>query len=217
MKGKIARFVGAAASAAAIAAASVAVAPVRAAATFPEFSPDSGANGKQATLAARKAWARADDEIRANCLATAPDNYEGLERCLRESVEAATETKAKIDTSYKAVDLADLGIGSRKYSGRNLEVRGIRCYYAEVEDYRCTGSEAVSVFAKNVEPPEARKWLEENCDQVRVALSSPSCRVTLRFHYEASMTEQDIISGYQRRTVISPNTVTVILPKKRRR
>jgi hypothetical protein len=111
--------------------------------------------------------------------------------------------------TYKVVDAADLGIGSRKYMGKDIEVRQTRCYYADVEDYRCLIGPLVVVFAKKIVPEEAQKRIEESCDTIKKAGQSTECVSSIRFN--ATEFVSDIVGGYQRRTIIKPDEI--ILPK----
>jgi len=116
---------------------------------------------------------------------------------------------------YKLVDAADLSVSPGKYINRDIEVRNVRCYYADIGDYRCVTGESVSIFASSITPLEAETLIKDNCDAIKVALTSPKCRVALRFRYDAEHVGHDIISGYQKRTVIRPGMVTVGLYRKR--
>ncbi|MBB4042005.1 hypothetical protein GGR34_003690 [Microvirga flocculans] len=118
-------------------------------------------------------------------------------------------------TEYKVVDAADLSVSARKYADRDIEVRDVRCYYADIGDYRCVTRESVSIFAASIAPLEAETAIKDNCDAIKVALTSPKCRVALRFRYSAEQVGHDIISGYQKRTVIKTGMVRVGFARKR--
>jgi hypothetical protein len=115
--------------------------------------------------------------------------------------------------AYKVVAVEELGIGTRKYMNRDLEVRRMHCYYADVEDYRCVSDSRVAIFTKAIEPETAKKIIEERCDTIEKAISI-GCTVSLRFKYTDSDVNQDIMSGFQERTVISLKSVTVVLPRR---
>ncbi|UPK40922.1 hypothetical protein IVB18_49240 (plasmid) [Bradyrhizobium sp. 186] len=93
----------------------------------------------------------------------------------------------------------------------------MRCYYADVEDYRCIASGPVflAIFTAKVEPAPAREWIEKNCDQLKVAVVSDKCLFNPRFTYSADDVTDDIVSGYQQRKIIRPAAgITMIPPKK---
>ena len=138
----------------------------------------------------------------------------------------AVEERIDIDApsakiSYKVVDASDLYVGPRKYLGKGIEVRRVRCYYADVEDYRClTGGPAV-VFSQAVEPHSIKQLIEDNCDQLR-KLQTAKCLFDIRLSFEADDVSEDIISGYQKRMVIKPASITASSvvdrkPSRRRR
>ena len=63
---------------------------------------------------------------------------------------AAQPISAMAD-DWKVVSLVDLTIGTKKYMNKPIEVKNLMCYYADVDDYRCTGQGAGAVFFKSVE------------------------------------------------------------------
>lgn len=117
-------------------------------------------------------------------------------------------------TTYKVVDPADLAIGSRKYLNRDIEVKAVQCYYADVNDFRCTTNELVSIFTPSITPEKAQKWIEEKCDQVKTAITSKSCSLRIRFRFSEDQVNQDVVSGYQKRTVIHPTSIEAV-PRSR--
>jgi hypothetical protein len=112
----------------------------------------------------------------------------------------------------KMVDAADLGVGSHKYYGQEIEVRGARCYYADVGDYRCMTGSSVVVFSPSIANELGKLLVEEHCGEIKL-MKGPRCVFSLRFKYSADDVEQDLISGYQRRTIITPETVELVVPK----
>jgi hypothetical protein len=116
----------------------------------------------------------------------------------------------------KSVDAADLAIGSKKYAGKTVRVNGVRCYFADTDDYRCTSADPgsmLSVFSKKIEPEISKQWIQENCDTLKKALSSRVCASTITFTYEHVLT--DVVSGMIQRTVVRPDAITFDLPKRR--
>lgn len=135
-------------------------------------------------------------------------------------VAPAPEPPAK---TFKVVDVADLYVGPNKYAGRDIEVRNLKCYFADKDDYRCIapGAVHVAIFSKTVEPALARQWMEDKCDQIRTAVTSSRCTFHLRFTYSADDFENDVVSGMQQRVVITPpagvTMVTLTSEKRSRR
>lgn len=126
-------------------------------------------------------------------------------------------TSAALADDFKVVDVADLGVGSRKYVGKNIEVRNVHCYYADTNDYRCTAGGGVAIFIKSIGSLASRNWVETNCDALKIAMTSNKCVMTLLFNYSADDVDQDVVSGYVRRTIISPASVTILTPEDRRK
>lgn len=117
---------------------------------------------------------------------------------------------------WKKVDAADLGVGSRKYDGKSVIVPNMRCYYADENDYRCTADDAlVAVFTKSIEPPESKALVEDRCDTIKKAAGSSACRFAIKFVVENTL--QDVISGYERRTVIHPEQIIIQFPPIKQR
>ncbi|MCK1618053.1 hypothetical protein IVA96_15650 [Bradyrhizobium sp. 159] len=133
-----------------------------------------------------------------------------------QSAPSAPAGSKSADTDYKVVDPSDLFIGTRKYLDKSILVRKMRCYYADVEDYRCTASGPVflAVFTAAVEPASARAWIEKNCDQLKVAMTSDKCLFNPQFVYGAKDVNDDIVSGYQHRKVIRPPAGVTMIPSK---
>jgi len=92
----------------------------------------------------------------------------------------------------------------------------MRCYYADMDDYRCiaSGSVFLSVFTARVEPASAREWMEKNCDQLKVAITSEKCVFNTQFTYGAKDVNDDIVSGFQQRKVIHPPAGVTMIPSK---
>ena len=117
----------------------------------------------------------------------------------------------------KLVDAEDLFVGSRKYANRLIMIKGMRCYYADAEDYRCIAPSGLllAVFTGSVEPISARVWLETKCDQFKIAMTNSACVFNPSFVYTPDDVEEDVVSGFNKRKVIRPPSgVTMISPRK---
>jgi len=132
------------------------------------------------------------------------------------AVTAAPPENQLSDIDYKVVDPSDLFIGTRKYLDKQILLRRMRCYYADMDDYRCiaSGSVFLSVFTARVEPASAREWMEKNCDQLKVAITSEKCVFNTQFTYGAKDVNDDIVSGFQQRKVIHPPAGVTMIPSK---
>jgi len=110
---------------------------------------------------------------------------------------------------FSVVDAADLGVGTRKYMNRDIEVRNVGCYYADVDDYRCVASVGigVAIFAAAIQPAPAQEYVEKKCDTLSKSITQ-ACRLTVRFRYSQDDVHEDIISGFQKRTVIKLNEIS---------
>jgi hypothetical protein len=73
----------------------------------------------------------------------------------------------------KTVDAADLGVGSHRYYDQEIEVRGARCYFADVGDYRCTTGTSVVVFSPSIANDEGKRWVEEYCGEIKRMATGP--------------------------------------------
>ena len=116
-----------------------------------------------------------------------------------------------VSQEYKQVSLVDLGVNTRRFAGKPIEIKNVWCYFSDVDDYRCAGSGATAVFFKKIENEEAKTYLEDKCDTVAKATSS-ACRFTLRFTFREDNVRHDFISGMQERTLIKPDIGTIITP-----
>ncbi|WP_439406410.1 hypothetical protein ACNJX9_34045 [Bradyrhizobium sp. DASA03076] len=131
------------------------------------------------------------------------------------STTAPAEKKSG-DVDYKVVDPSDLFIGTRKYLDKPILLKRMHCYYADVDDYRCTagGPVFLAIFTAVVEPASAREWLEKYCDQLKVAVTSDKCLFNPQFIYGAKDVDDDIVSGFQQRKVIHPPAGVTMIPGK---
>ncbi|WP_156944331.1 hypothetical protein [Bradyrhizobium sp. Ec3.3] len=139
----------------------------------------------------------------------------GTPAAAQSATAAPAETKSA-DVDYKVVDPGDLFIGTRKYLDKPILLRRMHCYYADVDDYRCTagGPVFLAVFAATVEPAAAREWIEKNCDQLKIAVTSEKCIFNTQFVYGAKDVDDDVVSGFQQRKVIRPPAGITMIPNK---
>lgn len=133
--------------------------------------------------------------------------------------QRASEKRTFADDEYKAVDAADVFIGSRKYLGKPIQLKGMHCYYADVDDYRCVASDntMLAVFTKKIEPASVRDLVEKNCDQLKTAMTTARCAFNVRIVYDSSDVNEDLVSGYQQRKVIRLDSVSLVQEERRGR
>lgn len=113
------------------------------------------------------------------------------------------------------VSASDLGIGTRKFDGKLIEMSGLSCVHADTDDYRCVTGASVTIFAKAVEPAGSREHMERVCGSVEKALRTAACKFTVRF--VVGERDEDIISGYQKRTVMKVESMWAAEERRRRR
>lgn len=118
--------------------------------------------------------------------------------------------------AYRSVDAADIAVGSRKYYDKDIEI-SLKCYYADINDYRCVSGQGLAVFAKSIYPAEAKSHVEEHCGELKKVASSPRCQAKVRFRLNERDVSNDITSGYRNRMVISPESVGLEFAKAKRR
>ncbi|KRP88638.1 hypothetical protein AOQ73_27955 [Bradyrhizobium pachyrhizi] len=73
-------------------------------------------------------------------------------------------------SDFKVVDPDDVHVAPGKFIGKPIEIRNVRCFYADRDDYRCSmpsrGMVTV-VFAKSIEPANERDTLENDCGAIK--------------------------------------------------
>lgn len=111
----------------------------------------------------------------------------------------------------------DLAAGSARFSGKFVTIPKLNCYFSGPADYRCVSTNYVSIFAKDVQPQNEKRKIETKCDKMRLAISSPACRLNIRFLFNENMKSSDIVSGYQKRILIRPDLISITTIKRHRR
>jgi hypothetical protein len=98
-----------------------------------------------------------------------------------------------------------------KYSGKLVEMRRMRCFFAEKNDYRCTVSTldaAVIIVAPTIAPPQSRAVVEQLCGDVRNAAVLPACQRTIRF--TPGGYGEDKVQGLAKRVVVTSPSIEVL-------
>ena len=130
-------------------------------------------------------------------------------------VALAAANLALAQSDIRTVDLADIRVAPRKYADRDIEVRGLRCYYADRNDYRCGSDAGVTLFIKKINDEAARTYVESSCDEVRKVAAGGKCRLTVRLKYSEDDLGEDVQSYGLRRITIDVSEATVLLPRRR--
>jgi hypothetical protein len=129
-----------------------------------------------------------------------------------EQEEMANTSKTiepKKSAEYRVVDSSDIFVAYSKYVGQPIEVRDVRCYYADKDDYRCIsiGGSTVAFFAQDIEPATAREAIENDCGEMKKVMTS-ACKRTIRL--TAENISDDLISGYQKRVGVRSSSLEVV-------
>lgn len=172
-------------------------------------------NGAAVALIAFAAGAYAAPAAAKDCAALS-NATERLQCYDERNTAKATPAAAPASIEVRMVDASDLFIGSRKYLDQEIGLRAVKCYYADVGDYRCSpdGGTLLTVFARTVEPQEAQEFIEKNCDTLK-KLSARTCLMNIRFRYSETDTKLDVVSGYQERRVIRPKDgISIVFAKE---
>jgi len=113
-------------------------------------------------------------------------------------------------TIYKLVNASDVAVAPGRYVDTDIELRGMRCFYAQPGEFRCFGgSPALTVFLRRLMIDEAQKTIEERCGTIRNAEHHPGCVVAIRFRYSKGDIGQDRVAFYMPRTTIEADTAEI--------
>ncbi|MGO9005476.1 MAG: hypothetical protein ACLQIQ_07720 [Beijerinckiaceae bacterium] len=157
-----------------------------------------------------------DDKLRLACFDKLAPAFDVLTKGETNSTVGTKEITASYAPSdYRPVDAEDLYVAPNKFKGKPIELAGVRCFYADVNEYRCIGRahDAVVVFAKDVEPEEAKSDLEDRCGAIK-QIEAPACRKTIRFVVQDF--SEDILSGMAQRLIVVTRQIEIV-PRPGRR
>jgi hypothetical protein len=112
-------------------------------------------------------------------------------------------------TDFKVVDPDDVHIAPGKFIGKPIEVRNVRCLYADRSDYRCVAPSRMGTvfFVKDVSPAAAKEALETDCGAIK-NLNLSKCRRVI--HVVPEDFHQDLTDGYSKRTVVTAKAIEVV-------
>lgn len=158
------------------------------------------------------------ESLRLNC-------YNGIDVDDEAAAEAqpgvtTKQTLATPPTEFRVVDALDFAVAPRKFIGTGVEMRGMQCFYADKDDFRCftdRDGEIVTVLTKVLQPDRQRAEIESDCGSARTATASPRCRRTIRFVPLAARREK-VGPITDRLTVVaaSIDLITPAAPARRR-
>lgn len=111
------------------------------------------------------------------------------------------------------IDAIDVYVGPRKYIGKEIELK-LRCYYADVEDYRCLAPDGTKLLlqAQAIEPKESEDRIDAACDTVKKSVMNDTCLVPLRFTFAADDVFEDQEYTGTKRLIIKQLVVTAPKP-----
>ncbi len=162
--------------------------------------------------------AMAVDKDRLACIDAAAKKPSGSE----EMKTAGTKEilASNTPTDFKVVDPIDLKVAPRKYQGKPIELRGLQCFHADANEFRCIapGEVYLMLMAADVSPTTAKSQIEDQCGELRKAITSSACRKTVRFI--PLVHDDDLVNGYTKRTIVGTKSIEVVAapaPERRRR
>jgi hypothetical protein len=95
---------------------------------------------------------------------------------------AIIATSAAASDDAKVLKPSDLAVETSKWDGRVVETT-LNCFYADRNEFRCLDAMSGGVRVDFREfDTDGQAYLEKNCDEID-KISSPRCRVTIRFTY----------------------------------
>jgi hypothetical protein len=129
-------------------------------------------------------------------------------------IAAAMLAAPAVADEAKQIKPADLAVAPAKYIGKPIQIGGMQCFYANVDEYRCFAPSipAVTVFSETIEPADMKRMLEEKCGEFDKA-TSKACRFTIRFTPQTH--GRDVVSLGIQRTVVGAQAVEILPAKKR--
>lgn len=152
--------------------------------------------------------AKKDDRDRLACFDTAT---KAAEKAVSgpESTKTKDIIKPATPSDYKVVATEDLSVAPGKYDGKQIEMRRMRCFHADKDEYRCTGGGGPSlmIMTPRITPEAARAQIEDKCGELK-NMTSPLCQKTIRFTPAAH--DSDTISGYQNRTIVVTREIEIV-------
>jgi hypothetical protein len=157
-----------------------------------------------AELSARRDAAEAEAQA---CAKAVAKDYPRLARELVQLLERLQAAENGV-AEFRAVDPDDVFVAPNKYQGKPIELRRMRCFHADKDEYRCTSSNGTMllVLARGVTPQEEKDLIEERCGEIK-KITTPACLKTIRL--TPVVHEEDTISGYLKRTIIGAASIEV--------
>jgi hypothetical protein len=169
----------------------------------------SAALGQPSDDAVQKCADLTDDQARLSC-------FDNLAKGLGRQNESADDPKTTIvqtppplpASEYQVVDPSDLYVTPGKYIDKPIQLRRVRCLYANEDEYRCTTDGAtVMILAEEVTPPVHQQIMQRDCQSMK-QFSTSKCVRTIRFIPTES--RSDVVSNYQTRKIIVTIAIEVV-------
>lgn len=145
--------------------------------------------------------------------------YDDTAKAAKDEKSSAPSTKEIVASRSvdpaRTIDAEDLYIAPDKFTGKHIELRQVKCFHADKDEFRCIGNGhfALMILTVDITPTEAKDQIERDCGQIKKISSAP-CRKTIRF-IPLSNT-QDQINALTKRTVIIAKSLEVVSARRRR-
>jgi hypothetical protein len=99
---------------------------------------------------------------------------------------------AMADEPPKKLSAIDLAVQTHKWDGKVVQTTA-QCFYADVDEYRCAIGASGNVFVRvdfaEIEPPEIKKAIEDNCDTIQKMMTR-NCSFQVTFTYMSNDWEE---------------------------
>jgi hypothetical protein len=133
---------------------------------------------------------------------------------------ATADTKEIVSSfapdDYKAVNPDNMHVAPHKFIGKPVELRGVKCFYADRNDYRCLAPAhlLMAVFTKSIGPAAEKDLIESECGAIR-KLDSPACRKTI--HFVPVEYSEDNPNAFGKRVIVESMSVEIVSSARRKR
>jgi hypothetical protein len=157
---------------------------------------------------ARLCFAISDKEKQADCIGKILDSA-------TETVSTKEAVNAFAPGDYKPVDPKDLMLGPKKFIGKPIELWGMQCFYADINEYRCWSHQAtMTVFAPTIIDYPDKDKFDDVCGRQKNA-EKPICRRTV--HIIPKSADFDQPSAFGRRTIITTDALRFVTDQTKKR
>lgn len=143
-----------------------------------------------------------------------------LKRATESDDPKTANTKDIVNTfapdDYKVVDPDDIHVAPDKFIRKPIELRGVRCFYADKDDYRCSAGSILPtvIFTDTIGPTREKDDIETNCGAIK-KINSPACRKTI--HVVPTGYNEDSPNAFAKRIILKAQSIEIVPSAKRRR